>query len=323
MEKLSAKILRRSIYNFLQNYHYFTSSAVFLAFPFSVSVLFSQALVIAPFSSLLLQIYTRLKTLFDAACFPSSSQLITILNLKVSQTITSSIFSLPFTLTFLLLAKACTIHALKNNRKPTLPPSFSINSILSLYKPLLQTYICNFFLILSANATAFCLMFLVFSCIEGLGYSSPNCLFFMSACGAVLFSVILANALVICNMALALSGIEGHGGYLAILKSCVLIKEKTSMALFLELPVNLALAALEALFNFRVVRTYHIVGKAWPYVALEGIFIAYLYSIFIILQTIVCCMFYKSFKTGSSWIHKEDKLLLRIEFPEEYNFEQP
>ncbi|OIW19640.1 hypothetical protein TanjilG_18450 [Lupinus angustifolius] len=166
-------------------------------------------------------------------------------------------------------------------------------------------------------------MFLVFSSIEELGYSSPNFLFFMSACGAVLYSVILANALVICNMALALSGFEGHGGYLAILKSCVLIKEKNSMALFLELPMNLALAAIEALFNLRVVRTYHIAGKTWPYVALEGIFIAYLYSIFIILETIVCCMFYKSFKTGSSWIHKEDKILFRIEFHDEENFELP
>ncbi|KAF1875609.1 hypothetical protein Lal_00006239 [Lupinus albus] len=318
MEKVSAKILRKSIHSFLQNYHYFTSTAVFLAFPFSASILLSQALATDSSSTILPQIYTRLKALFDAAGFPSSSQLFTILNLKVSQTITSSIFSLPFTLTFLLFAKACTIQALKNH-KPSLPPSF--NSILSLYKPLLQTYICNCFLILSANATAFCLMFLVFSCIEGLGYNSPTCLFFMSACGAILFSVILANALVICNMAIALSGMEGHGGYLSILKACVLIKEKTSIALFLALPVNLALAAIEALFHFRVVRTYHMAGKEWPCVALEGIFIAYLYSIFIILDTIVSCMFYKSFKTGSSWIHMEDKLLLRIEFPED-NFEQ-
>ncbi|KAK7292189.1 hypothetical protein RIF29_07957 [Crotalaria pallida] len=318
--EVSSKILRRSIHSFLQNYHYFTSTAVFLAFPFSVSILLSQALVTGPSSTLLPQIYTRLKTLFDAAGFPSSSQLFSILNLKVSQTITSSIFTLPFTLTFLLIAKACTIQALKNH-KPTFTPSF--NSIISLYKPLLQTYICNCFLILSANATAFCLMFLAFNCSEGLGYSSPTCLFLLSACGAILFSVILANALVICNMALALSGIEGHGGYLAILKACVLIKERTSMALFLALPVNLALAAIEALFHFRVVRTYHIAGKASPFVALEGILIAYLYSIFIILDTIVSCMFYKSFKTGSSWIEKEDRHLLRIEFPEEEDhFEQ-
>ncbi|KAK7265823.1 hypothetical protein RJT34_33447 [Clitoria ternatea] len=317
--EVSCKILRRSIHSFLQNYHYFTSTAAFLAFPFSASILLSQALAPSP-SSLLSQIYSRLWTLFDAAGFPSSSQLFSILNLKVSQTITCSIFTLPFTLTFLLIAKACTIQAL-NHHKPTLPMPSSFYSIISLYKPLLHTYICNFFLILSANATAFCLMFLAFSFIEGLlGHSSSGyLLLFMSASGAVLFSVILANALVICNMALALAGIEGHGGYLAILKACVLIRRRTSMALFLALPVNVALAGIEALFQFRLVRPYHSAGKAGPYVALEGIFIAYLYSIFIILDTIVSCMFYKSFKTGSL-MRQEDKHLLRIEFSDEENY---
>ncbi|CAJ1944129.1 unnamed protein product [Sphenostylis stenocarpa] len=311
--EVSCKILRRSTHSFLQNYHYFTSTAAFLAFPFSASILLSQALVPTP-SSLLPQIYSRLRILFDAAGFPSSSQLFSILNLKVSQTITSSIFTLPFTLTFLLVAKAFVIQAL-NHHKPTLQPSFS--SILSLYKPLLHTYFCNCFLILSANATTFGLMFLAFSFIERLGHSSPGKLIlFMSVSGAVLFSVILANALVICNMALALSGMEGHGGYLAILKACLLLRGRTSMALFLALPVNVALAAIEALFQFRVVRPYHIAGIAGPCVALEGIFIAYLYSVFIILDTIVSCMFYKSLKTGSR-IHQDDKDLFRIEFQDE------
>ncbi|XP_020227682.1 uncharacterized protein LOC109808909 [Cajanus cajan] len=311
--EVSCKILRRSTHSFLQNYHYFTSTPAFLAFPFSASILLSQAFVPSP-SSLLPQIYNRLRTLFDAAGFPSS-KLFTILNLKVSQTITSSIFTLPFTLTFLLIAKASIIHAL-NHHKPSLPPSF--NSMKSLYKPLLHTYIFNCFLILSANATAFGFMFLAFSFIEKLGYyySPSSLILFTSVSGAILFSVILANALVTCNMALALSGMEGHGGYLAILKACFLLRGRTSMALFLALPVNVALAAIEALFQFRVVRPYHIAGIARPCVALEGIFIAYLYSIFIILDTIVSCMFYKSLKIGS-WIGQADKHLFRIEYPDE------
>lgn len=311
--EVSCKILRRSTHSFLQNYHYFTSTAAFLVFPFSASILLSQALVPSP-SSFLPHIYNKLRTLFDAAGFPSS-QLFTILNLKVSQTVTSSIFTLPFTLTFLLIAKASIIQVL-NHHKPTSPPP-SFKSITSLYKPLLHTYTFNCFLILSANATAFGLMFLAFSFIERLGYSSfSSLILFMSIAGAVLFSVILANALVICNMALALSGIEGHGGYLAVLKACFLLRGRTSMALFLALPVNVALAAIEALFQFRVVRPYHIAGIARPCVALEGIFIAYLYSIFIILDTIVSCMFYKSLKT-ESWICQEDKHLFMIEFPDE------
>ncbi|CAL5198417.1 unnamed protein product [Lathyrus oleraceus] len=302
--EVSCKILRRSVYGFLQNYHYFTSSIAFLVFPFSATILLSQAFVPSP-SSLLPQIYNRLRILFDAAGFPSSSLLFNILNLKVSQTLTCSIFSLPFTLTFLLFAKASIIQALKLNHNKS-ASSLSLASILALYKPIFHTYICNCFLILSANASSFCLMFLAFSFVETLGYSTPGFVLFMSATGAVLFSVILANALVICNMSLALSGMEGHGGYSAILKACILMRGKTSMALFLALPVNVALAAIEALFHFRVVREYNIVGKAKPFVVLEGIFIAYLYSIFIILDTTVSCLFYKRLKTESWIIQHED-----------------
>ncbi|KAF7806221.1 putative transmembrane protein [Senna tora] len=287
--EVSGKILRRSIHSFLQNFHYFTSTPAFLAFPLSASLLLSQALIPSYSSiSLLPQIYNRFRILFEAA--------------------------------------ASVIQAL-NHSKPNplqLGPSFS--SIASLYKPLLTTYFCNSFLIISANASAFCLLFLAFGFIEGLGYSfssstSSSFLLFLSASGVVLFSVILANALVICNMALALSGMEGHGGCLAILKACVLIRGRTSMALFLALPVNVALAAIEALFQFRVVRAYNVGGKARPFLALEGIFIAYLYSVFIVLDTIVSCMFYKYCKMGLWIVDQKDRDSLRIEFSEENNLE--
>lgn len=174
--------------------------------------------------------------------------------------------------------------------------------------PILNTYVFNSFLIISANASAFCLLFLAFGFVEGLGFSpSPSFLLCLSASGVVLFSVILANVLVICNLALAVSGMEGHGGYLTILKACVLIRGRTSMALFLALPVNVALAAIEALFQFRVVRAYHHDGKTGPFMALEGIFIAYLYSIFIVLDTIISFMFYKSCMIESWMVDREGK----------------
>ncbi|XLU32842.1 hypothetical protein S245_068908 [Arachis hypogaea] len=313
--EVSSKILRRSIYTFLQNYHYFTSTAAFLAIPFSLSILISSSFSSASSSSIMLHIFNHLKALFSAAGFPSSSQFFSILNLKVSQTITSSIFTLPFTLTFLLIAKASVIQALSNNQKPiiTIPPSFTC--IFSHYKPLLHTYFHNSFFILSANATSFCLLFLAFAVTEGLGYSSSlSCSSLLSAAGAILFSVILANALVICNMTLTLSGMEGKGGYMAILKACVLLRGRTSMALFLALPANAGLAAIEALFQIRIVRSYEIGGKLWPWIALEGILIAYLYSIFIILDTIVSCIFYKSCKIAASLVDQEDQNLLTAEF---------
>lgn len=122
---------------------------------------------------------------------------------------------------------------------------------------------------------------------------------------------------------MALSGMEGRGGYLAILKACVIIRGRTSMALFLALPVSVALAAIEALFQFRIVRAYGVDGKAGFAMALEGILIAYLYSIFVVLDTIVAAMFYKSCKMGSmgSWIDDQDgNFLFRIEFSEEKNY---
>ncbi|QCE13890.1 uncharacterized protein LOC114162219 [Vigna unguiculata] len=311
--EVSCKILRRSIHSFLQNYHFFSSTVAFLALPFSASILLSQAFVPAS-SSLLPQIHTHLKSLFDAAGFPSSSKLFAILNLKVSQTITSSIFTLPFTLTFLLIAKASVIQAL-NQHKPSFPPSFT--STLYHYKPLLLTYIYNSFFILSANASCFFLLFLAFTFAEGFGYSSPSSTGLMSVAAAVLFSVILANALVICNMALTVSGMEKHKGFMAILKACVMLRGKTSMALFLALPANVGLAAIEALFQFRIVRTYHSYGmSSWPFMVLEGIFIAYLYSLFIIIDTIVSCMFYKCCKMGLRGDH-EDNIFLKIDFPAE------
>lgn len=290
----AGKIMRRSVYTFLQQYQFFTSTAALLVLPFSVSILLSQAFL--PFSSRLLPIvHERLESLFQVAGFPPSSQFFNILNLKLSQTISSSIFTLPFSISFLLIGKACIIQALNDN-KPGFPsPSLSL---ISLYCPLLMTYIWNSFLILSANATAFSVLFIAFNCLEGLGYASPNFLLLLSAAAAILYSIILANSLIICNLALISSGMEKCGGHIAILKACVMIQGRTSAALSLALPINLALAAVEALFQYRVVRGYHFSGKprSSSLASLEGLLIAYIYSLLVVLDTIASCIFYKSCK---------------------------
>lgn len=77
------------------------------------------------------------------------------------------------------------------------------------------------------------------------------------------------------------------------------------MALSLALPANLVLAGIEALFQYRIVRAYRLGGMARPSMAFEGMFIAYLYSISVVLDTVISCMFYKSCKIGS-WIEQED-----------------
>ncbi|XP_030475745.1 uncharacterized protein LOC115692906 [Syzygium oleosum] len=302
------KILRRSIHTFLQNYHYFTSTSALLALPFSVSILLSQALVPAS-SPLALTIHSRLRALFDAAGFPPSSEFFALLNFKLSQTLSSSFLALPFALSFLLIAKSSVIRSLAGTT-PSVPSSLS--SFLSIYKPLLATYVCNCLVILSANSTAFFLLFFSFNCLGGAQPGSSNYTLLLSAAGAVLYSIILAHALVICNLALVLSGMERTGGFVAILKACALIRGSTSTSLSLAVPVNLALAGTEALFQFRVMRAYGVKnGPIFP-VAMEGWFIAYLYSILIVLDTVLTCIFFKSCKKSSIIPRSEDQCYFRI-----------
>lgn len=292
----AGKIIRRSIHIFLRRYEYFTSTAV-LALPFSASILLSQAFfpsLSPPRPSLLLAIHTRLQSLFDAAGFPPSSDVFSFLNLKLSQTISSSILALPFTFTSLLLAKAYAIQFLTHHR-PKLPPPFS--SISALYIPLFLTNICNSLLVLSANATAFSILFFAYSSLEELGFSpsSFTCVL-LSAAGALLYSILIANVLIVCSMAMVSSGMERCGGLFPILKACVVIRGRTPTGLSLALPANLAMAAVEALFQFRVVRPYHLAKRLDYSIAAEGVLISYLYSVLIVIDTIVSCEFFKSCK---------------------------
>ncbi|XP_039064490.1 uncharacterized protein LOC120209596 [Hibiscus syriacus] len=312
MEK-SASILRRSIFTFLQNYHFFTLTPALLAFPYSVSLLLSQIFV--PSSSLLQSIHARLDDLFQASGFPYSSDFFTLLSLKLSQTICFSVFALPFTFSFFLVAKASVIElCFRQGRTSKKPCLFS--SVLSLYKPLLETQICNFLLIISADATALSVLFFGFNLINGLGLSSPGWLHLMSAFGAVFYSLILANAFVISNIALVSTGKDKSGGYLSILKACVVIKGRTSTALSLALPWNLALAGIEALFHYRVVRSYGSDDFGWFSMASEGILIAYLYSMVLVLDTVVSCSFFDSCTRGGLMMEQESKYIYRAEIAE-------
>lgn len=103
---------------------------------------------------------------------------------------------------------------------------------------------------------------------------------------------------------------------MAILKACVLIRGRTSTALTLAVPVNLVLAAIEALFHYRVVRAFHTGDVTSFPMASEGILIAFLYSTFVVLDTVVSCMFFKSCKTGSL-VEQEGRHSYRIEIAEE------
>lgn len=299
------KTLRKSLHFFLQNFHFFTTIPALIAFPFSISILLSQSLL--PFSSLLPSIQNRLFALSYAAGFPSYSQFFILLNVKISQTITSSILVFPFTLYFLLISKSLTINFLKDHQKT---PS---NSIFHTYMPMLATQVCNLFLIVAANSTCFAFFFISFNLLKDFELSSPTLILLLSSFGAILYSIILANTIIISNLALILSGVEQSGGYLAILKACVLIRGRTATALALAIPVNFGLAAVESLFQYRVMRAYYDTKSFNISMALEGIFIAYLYSIIIVVDTIIGYVFFKSCKVAY-WLDHERRCDFRFEY---------
>ncbi|KAM3374744.1 hypothetical protein P3S68_013458 [Capsicum galapagoense] len=289
-----SKIIRRSIFIFLQNFQFFTTTAAVLAFPFAASVLMIQAFV--PSTCFLQAIHDHLHALFDAAGLPSSSKLFILFNSKLSQTFAIYFLAFPFTLSSLLFAKASVIEAL-TDQKSSKKPAFS--SFNSLYSSLLFSQLCNSIVIISANATCCTLLFFAFKIFSyGFNLSSPRFNLFISATGAIIYSIFLASTLIICNLALVLSGMEKIGGYMAILKGCFLIRGRTATALALTLISNLAFAAVEVLFEYRIINAYHHKSTGLSAIALEGTFIAYLYAILLVLDIISSCIFFECCKTG-------------------------
>lgn len=284
MEIRATKIVRRSIFIFLKDYQFFTNIPVLLMLPFSVFVLLLQAFSSSSTSPLFV---------IHALGFSPSLQLFLLSDFGVSYSIFSSVFSLPFTLSSLVMAKGYIIQAL-NQHKMVLPPSFS--SLVSIYRSLFLTQVCNSVIIFTANAVAFSVLFMGFNSLESFDSSSKNPLILFVARS---FSYsFLANTMVLCNFALVVTGMENCSGYLAVFKACSLLRRcGNSRALLMALPANLGAAAVGALFHYRIVRAYHLSGRpGCIYMALEGLLIAYLYSLLIVLDTIVSCLFFKSCK---------------------------
>ncbi|XP_020091783.1 uncharacterized protein LOC109712565 [Ananas comosus] len=288
---MASNILRSSINAFCKSYHSFTSIAALLAFPFSASILFSESLI--PFSpSILNTISVRLRVMFQAAGFPP---FFSFLNLKLAQTGFTFIATLPFALTFLLFAKASIISIFREYPRSQLtPPSFS--NLFPLYRSLVKTHLLSSFIILSSNATVFSLLFLLFNAVDIIGISSDTFLLFISVGGVLLYSTVIAIATVICNLAVIVSAMEDCGAYSAVLKGCMLIKGRVATALALALPANLGMAMAEALFQFRLVNQHRHSIKFNLSVIWEGCSIAYIHALFVVLEIIISCIFFKSCK---------------------------
>ncbi|KAK9040407.1 hypothetical protein V6N11_015569 [Hibiscus sabdariffa] len=189
----------------------------------------------------------------------------------------------PFLLTLFLslssfiASKASIIKAL-NPQKPCFQPP--ISGFISVYKPLLLTHLSSL-----AMDSLIVLFISVASSLQ------PYIGLILPVFGAF-------NSVMVSNLALVMAAMGNCKGPLAIYKACSLLKNGGNLSSFLlVLPTNLCLFAIEALFRFRVMGIYRLLGKINASLALEGLLISYLYSLLIVLETIICCMFYKSFAT--------------------------
>ncbi|KAL6622497.1 hypothetical protein ACP70R_032376 [Stipagrostis hirtigluma subsp. patula] len=311
----AGRVMRASMAAFFGGYHCFSSVAALLALPFSAAVLVSEAT--APSSGMLRGVAARLRSVFAAAGFPPSA-FFALLEAKLSQTVVTFAATLPFALTFLLLAKACVAGMLREDdddgggaapgggrapRRPrrrlaALPP---FGATARAYPALVATHLFNAFLMLSANAAVFSLLLLAFGAADVLGLTSHFWTLALSAAGAIVYSLAIGVASVVCNLAVIVAAMErGHAGHAAVLRACVVIRGRVSTALALALPTNLGMAAAEALFQLRVVSRRRSEGRLAPGVAGEAFSIAYIHALCVVLEIIVSCMFYRSCKKSEA-----------------------
>ncbi|MFS7952509.1 hypothetical protein Hanom_Chr07g00607791 [Helianthus anomalus] len=178
------------------------------------------------------------------------------------------------------------------------PPPFT-----AIYTSIFHTQLWTSFLIISANATSLFVLFIALNFLETLKiFSSSTLITLFSTIGGIAYFIGIASFMIICNMALVLSGMETKGGFISILKACVMIKRRTATALSLALCINISLARIKALFFHFWMESCYVNSStsnpSIPLVVLVVLLLIYLYSVIITLETITSCIFYNSCKLG-------------------------
>ncbi|KAG8659561.1 uncharacterized protein LOC122721919 [Manihot esculenta] len=265
----TGKIIRRSIYTLLKDFDYYTTNPIILLLPFSASVLLFQSC-------------SQTKSIFLVAR-------ISLLDLNLCQVILSYVFNLPFALTSLMMAKASIILYLDHHNHHK-------RSVSSLYKPLVLTYLCNTVQTIIISTATFLLLVFASNFVENLlGLSSRNPLFVLAS--RVVFCMVLSDSMIIGNLAVAVAGVAECTGYKAIYRACLIKKATHSMALLLAFSINLGLAAIASLFQYRVARAYHLSGRPNVSMVVEGWLICNMFSLLIALDTIASCLIIKSYES--------------------------
>ncbi|KAL6643992.1 hypothetical protein ACP70R_018758 [Stipagrostis hirtigluma subsp. patula] len=326
----AGKIIRAALLAFFRHYHPAASTASLLALPFSAAALLSSShpALLAP-SHLLSR---RLVRVLVAAGFPPASQLLFLLSHRLSQRACAFLAALPFSLSFLLLAKACAVHCCcpvhqplqRRRRRRRAPPAIvDVMALLrSSYPAMARTQLVNCVALLMANAAVFAALLGTFNAAEALRLIGPGpgsgsgggggrAVLALSAAGVIVYSVALANAAAVCNLATVVAAAEGHGGARAMLKALLLLIRAgdAATAVAASLPASLATAAVEALFQLRVMRPYMVTGKVSAAMVCEALLVAYIHAMICVLDTVVSSMVYQSCKAS----HSCDLLELELE----------
>ncbi|XP_022681043.1 uncharacterized protein LOC101765523 [Setaria italica] len=269
----AGKVVRTALHAFFRHYHPASSAASLLALPFSAAALLSRShpALLAPSHAL----SHRLRRVLVAAGFPPASQLLFLLSHRLSQRACAFLTALPFSLSFLLLAK-----------------------------------VVNCLALLLANAAVFAALLAAFNAAEALhllggapsGSGSGRAVLALSAAGVIVYSVALANASAVCNLATVVAAAEGRGGAHAMLKALLMVLRAgdAATAVAASLPASLAAAAVEALFQLRVMRPYTLTGKVTAGMLCEGLLVAYIHAMICVLDTVITSMVYQTCKASHS-----------------------
>ena len=292
----ATKIMRAALHAFFSHYHPAASAAALLALPFSAATLLSRS----PAASLLPPLSLRLRRVLVAAGFPPASQLLFLLNHKLSQSVFSFLATLPFSLSFLLLAKACAVRAMQAPPPPRKQRHHELSALPASccrYPAMARTQLANFAALLLANAAVFAALLAAFNAAEALRLGSDGrAVLALSAVGVIVYSVALANAAAVCNLATVVAAAEGRGGCHAFLKALLLVRGDAATAVAVALPASLATTAVEGLFQLRVMKLYMIDGRISSAMVCEGLLIAYIHSMICVLDTVITFMVYQTCK---------------------------
>ncbi|KAG8048771.1 hypothetical protein GUJ93_ZPchr0009g1003 [Zizania palustris] len=302
----ATRIVRMALHAFFSNYHPAASAAALLALPFSAAALVSRSpALLAQRPVILPALSRRLRRVLVAAGFPPASQLLFLLNHRLSQSIFSFLATLPFSLSFLLLAKAYVVRATqargRGRGRSAAPAASGPLRLRGCYPAMATTQLANFAALLFAHAAVFAALLAAFSGAEALRLGSEGrAMLALSAAGVIVYSVALANATAVCNLATVVAAAEGRSGCHAVLKAVLLVRGDAATAVAVALPASLATAAVEGLFQIRITRPYMLNGKMSSAMVCEGFLIAYIHSMICVLDTVITCMVYQTCKASHS-----------------------